>query len=72
MFVEKTASVNKNFQKHAQKYFLAPAELVDFKHAPETSAELINHWVENQTNNKIQNIIPPGNVRFYSNDFVLV
>lgn len=39
---------------------MAPAEPVDFKSAPETSTELINHWVENQTNKTIQNIIPPS------------
>lgn len=52
---------------------MAPAEPVDFKSAPETSTELINHWVENQTNNNIQNIISPSSGRFYSdNSFVLV
>lgn len=60
MFVEKSAGVNTDFQNNAQKYFLAPAEPVDFKSAPKQSAELINDWVENQTNKKIQNLIPPG------------
>lgn len=60
MFVKKTAGVNKYFLNYAQKYFMASAEPVDFKSASETSTELINHWVENQTNKSIQNIIPPS------------
>lgn len=60
MFVEKTAGVNTDFQNNAQKYFLAPAEPVDFKSDPNKSTQLINDWVENQTNKKIQNLIPTG------------
>lgn len=72
MFVEKTAGVKQEFQNNAKKYFLSPAELVDFKFSPEESTDIINDWVENQTNKKIQNIIPPGLVRFYSENSMLV
>lgn len=33
---------------------------VDFRTAPESVRGTINHWVEQQTNNRIQNLIGPG------------
>jgi serpin B len=36
--------------------------LLDFIHAPEPSRVTINNWVADQTENKIQNLLPPGSV----------
>jgi serpin B len=36
--------------------------LVDFMNAPEDARNTINAWVEGQTNNRIQNLIPPTGV----------
>ena len=33
---------------------------VDFLLAPEAARSTINRWIEEQTNNKIQNLVPPG------------
>ncbi|MGO8758313.1 MAG: serpin family protein [Terracidiphilus sp.] len=35
---------------------------VDFKSSPDASRTAINQWVEQQTNNKIQNLLGPGTV----------
>ena len=40
----------------------AGLHLVDFIHATEFSRQTINTWVEGQTNNRIQNLIPQGGV----------
>ncbi|KAF0218661.1 MAG: serine (or cysteine) proteinase inhibitor clade B (ovalbumin) [Geobacteraceae bacterium] len=40
----------------------AGLNLVDFMSAPETARQTINKWVEDQTNNRIQNLIPPDGV----------
>ena len=38
----------------------AGMHLVDFENAPESARKQINNWVSNQTNKRIENIIPPG------------
>jgi len=40
----------------------AGLHLVDFMNAPEDSRRTINTWVEGQTNNRIQDLIPQGGV----------
>lgn len=40
----------------------AGLHLVDFITATESSRQTINSWVEEQTNDRIQNLIPPGGV----------
>src|ERR1039457_3915580 len=42
--------------------FGAGLHLVDFIHATENSRQIINAWVEDQTNDRIKNIIPPNGV----------
>uniref|UniRef100_A0A1B6LQ12 Serpin domain-containing protein n=1 Tax=Graphocephala atropunctata TaxID=36148 RepID=A0A1B6LQ12_9HEMI len=60
MFVEKSAAILETFQKSAEKYFLSPAEQVDFAKDTENSRVHINSWVEDQTNKKITNLLAPG------------
>lgn len=43
-----------------QSDYAAGFHRVDFKTAPEAVRNTINQWVEQQTNNKIQNLIGPG------------
>lgn len=40
----------------------AGLEQLDFIHEPEPSRLVINQWVEDQTNNKIKDLLPPGSV----------
>ena len=37
-------------------------KFVDFANAPENSRRLINEWVSEQTNGKIQDFLPPGSI----------
>ncbi|MFZ4777699.1 MAG: serpin family protein, partial [Terrimicrobiaceae bacterium] len=41
-----------------EQAFSAPLEQLDFKKNPPLAAEMINRWVEKQTENRIQNLIP--------------
>src|SRR5690606_10955682 len=40
--------------------FAAPLERLDFEGAPEPSREHINAWVEERTNDRIEDLLPPG------------
>lgn len=60
MFVEKTSGIKENFQKDAEKYFLSSAEALDFLLNHDKSRQHINSWVEEQTNQKIKNLLAPG------------
>jgi serpin B len=42
------------------RYYGAGVNLLDFEREPEPSRIIINDWVEEQTNNKIQDLIPAG------------
>lgn len=42
--------------------YRSPLELVDFQNHPEASRNAINAWVEKQTKERIQNLIPPDAV----------
>ena len=43
-----------------QSDYAAGFHRVNFKASPEAVRHTINQWVEQQTNNKIQNLIAPG------------
>jgi len=40
----------------------AAMRLLDFVNAPDESREVINDWVSDETNERIQNLLPPGSV----------
>jgi serpin B len=46
--------------KIIEEYYKGKIANLDFKKNPEGSRVTINNWVENQTNNKIKDLIPPG------------
>ena len=54
---------SKDFFDNVEKYYSGKATNLDFKKDPEGSRITINNWVENQTNNKIQNLIPAGVIK---------
>jgi len=54
---------SKDFFDNVEKYYGGKATNLDFKKDPEGSRITINNWVENQTNNKIQNLIPAGVIK---------
>ncbi|KAK2524322.1 ovalbumin-related protein Y [Columba livia] len=52
----------KIYLKCVKKLYRAGLEMVNFKTAPNQARQLINTWVENQTNGKIQGFLEPGSV----------
>ena len=60
LWVEKNYSLLRDFRDLTNKYYKAPPNLVDFITIPEQIRIQINKWVEEKTNNKIQDLIQPG------------
>lgn len=49
-----------------EQYYMGEATDLDFVEDPEESRETINNWVEERTNDKIQDLIPPGVIDAYT------
>ncbi|XP_019741175.1 leukocyte elastase inhibitor isoform X2 [Hippocampus comes] len=62
LYGEMTSSFLSQFLDATQKYYKADLKTVDFIAAPEASRAEINSWVEQQTENKIQDLLKPGTV----------
>ena len=45
------------------EHYGGPVRLVDFVNEPEPSRETINEWVEEQTRDRIKDLIPPGAIK---------
>uniref|UniRef100_A0A668SX75 Serpin domain-containing protein n=1 Tax=Oreochromis aureus TaxID=47969 RepID=A0A668SX75_OREAU len=55
-----------SFLEATQKYYQADLKAVDFIGAPEACRAEINSWVEQQTENKIKDLLKPGTVDKYT------
>ena len=53
---------DKSYMQSTQKFFLAEPIGMDFENQTEQSRAAINQWVEGKTNNKIQELIAPGDI----------
>jgi serpin B len=62
LFGEKSYTFEKAFLDTTREAFGAPLEPLDFKHAAEGARARVNGWVEEQTQKRIQNLIPPKGV----------
>src|SRR5579872_2939980 len=62
LFVERSYPLVPAYLAKMRMDFGAAAEPVDFKRAPEPSRARINHWVEERTAKRIQDLVPPGGV----------
>jgi serpin B len=62
LWVEKNYSLLRDFRDLTNKYYKASPNLVDFITIPEQIRIQINKWVEEKTNNKIQDLIQPGTI----------
>uniref|UniRef100_A0A4W6FC91 Serpin peptidase inhibitor, clade B (ovalbumin), member 1 n=1 Tax=Lates calcarifer TaxID=8187 RepID=A0A4W6FC91_LATCA len=62
LYGENTANFLPQFLTATQKYYQADLKAVDFMGAPEACREEINSWVEQQTENKIKDLLKPGTV----------
>ncbi|XP_039902311.1 leukocyte elastase inhibitor-like isoform X3 [Simochromis diagramma] len=63
LYGENTAHFLPDFLDATQKYYQADLKTVDFIGAPEACRAEINSWVEQQTENKIKDLLKPGTVR---------
>ena len=64
VYVTKAASLKRSYQNILKKNFKTKAKRVDFKNAVDQVRQSINSWVGNRTNNKIQDLIPPGKFHY--------
>lgn len=62
LYGENTAHFLPDFLEATQKYYQADLKTVDFIGAPEACRAEINGWVEQQTENKIKDLLKPGTV----------
>ncbi|XP_056270519.1 leukocyte elastase inhibitor [Pseudoliparis swirei] len=62
LYGENTANFLPQFIEATQKHYQADLKVVDFMGAPEACREEINSWVEQQTENKIKDLLKPGTV----------
>jgi len=60
LWAQQDASFLPSYLKLVQSDYAAGFHRVNFKASPDTVSNTINHWVEQQTNNKIQNLIGHG------------
>ncbi|TKS72290.1 Leukocyte elastase inhibitor [Collichthys lucidus] len=62
LYGENTANFLPEFLDATQKYYHADLKAVDFMGAPDACRQEINSWVEQQTENKIKDLLKPGTV----------
>jgi len=60
LWIQKGYPVREDYIDVISKYYLAEVRELNFSEDPEGSREIINGWVEEQTNRRITNLIPPG------------
>lgn len=62
LFVEKSYPLKPAFVETTKAAFGAPIEALDLKAAPEQARTHINQWVEEKTEHRIKDLIPPGSL----------
>jgi serpin B len=62
LWAEKTYSFLPDYTSTASQYYGANVTNLDFVSQPEISREIINHWVDQKTENKIKDLIPAGGI----------
>ena len=62
IFVDKTLSIRLSFRKLIAKYYSAGFKVLDFHGDSEGTADYINGWVEDRTNDKIKDIVTPDQI----------
>ena len=60
LFIEQSFQVLQSFKEGTRQFYDAEVAVVDFKAHTEQAREEINQWVEQKTNDKIKDLIPPG------------
>ncbi|XP_071592689.1 ovalbumin-related protein Y-like isoform X1 [Heliangelus exortis] len=62
IYIEKTFPILQEYLKCAKRFYRAGLEEVNFKTATEEARQLINSWVEKETNGQIQDFLVSGSV----------
>jgi serpin B len=62
LWAEKTYAFLPGYVSTARLWYDAPVTNLDFKTGTEDSRVIINEWVENQTERKIRDLLPPGSI----------
>jgi serpin B len=62
LWLQKDYPFIEDYKKVVERYYGGKATNLDFVNEPEKSREIINKFIAEQTNNKIQEIIPPGSI----------
>ena len=60
LWAQQNQSFQQAYLKLVEENYAAGFHLANFLLAPETARTTINQWIEKQTQNKIQNLVPPG------------
>ena len=63
LWAEKDYTFLPAFLKRTRDDYAAGFRPMDFKTAPDASRATINHWVEQKTNDKIKDLLPPGSIK---------
>jgi serpin B len=64
LWVQKDFPILNEYSDSLQKYYSAKAENLDFINNAEESRGIINKWVENKTNDKIVDLLPPDSLNY--------
>jgi serpin B len=60
LFGEQSYAFKAPFLKSVRDFYAAPLEKVDFRKKSDAQTRHINQWVENKTEKRIKDLIPPG------------
>ncbi|NXL02325.1 SPB10 protein, partial [Mesembrinibis cayennensis] len=66
LYEEKTYPLLPKFLQLTTSYYNAKPQAVNFKAAAEQARTLINSWVENETERKIQDLLPAGSLNSHT------
>jgi serpin B len=62
LFAERTYKLVPSYVDQVKAAFGAPAELLDFKTAPEPARVHINLWIEGKTKHRVKDLVPPHGI----------
>ena len=60
LFAQTGYNFRESFRALIEKFYGAPFEPLNFRRNPADATEHINHWVADQTRDRIRDLIPPG------------
>jgi serpin B len=62
LWVEQTYPVSQDYTAQIEEHYGAAPQQTDFRNAPEPARLEINGWIAEQTEDRIQDIVPPGSI----------